>query len=86
MKLKNEKIMNLLHEYAPIDDMMTEEEDITLKIREAVNQLPLDDRLLFLMVVDAGSQAEVARYLKVSNFSLHKEYTRIKKTILEKIK
>lgn len=83
---KKKSVKELLLEYAPPEDIFSDEDEMTVKIKHAITKLPLTDRLLFLMVVDKGSQSEVARYLNVSIFSIHKEYKRIKNTILEMIK
>lgn len=82
---KKKSVKELLLEYSPPDDVFTEEDEKTIKIKKAIQMLPITDRLLFLMVVDMGSQSEVARYLNVSVFSVHKEYCRIKNTIIEMI-
>lgn len=80
---KKKAVKELLLEYEPPSDIFTDEDEKTIQIKKAIQILPITDRLLFLMVVDMGSQSEVARYLNVSVFSIHKEFVRIKRTIID---
>ena len=82
MKQMISNIKNILEEYKPQYDIMTEDDESMTKLKEAVQTLSDADRIIFILYCETGSLREVGKILGVSHTTVFKCINKIKEQIL----
>lgn len=84
MKMMN-NIKQIMEEYKPNYDIMTEDDDMMLKVKMAVENLEDADRIIFILYCETRSLRKVGKMLGVSHTSIYKVIKEIKGKILSQI-
>ena len=74
-----------LAEYAPVEDIFSEDEHLAYLCKKALSTLSPADQQLFILYAELGTIRETARRLNMSTSTLHYRIGRIRKFIIEKI-
>lgn len=78
-------IKELIDEYKPDYSIFTDDDDMMIKIKEAVQRLSDADRIIFILYCETGSLREVGKVLGVSHTTVFKAIKDIKQRILDDI-
>lgn len=78
-------IKELIDEYKPDYSIFTDDDDMMIKIKEAVQRLSDADRIIFILYCETGSLREVGKVLGVSHTTVFKCIKTIKDKILNEI-
>lgn len=78
-------IKELIDEYKPDHSIFTDDDDMMIKIKEAVQRLSDADRIIFILYCETGSLREVGKVLGVSHTTVFKAIKDIKQRILDDI-
>lgn len=78
-------IKELIDEYKPDYSIFTDDDDLMIKIKEAVQNLSDADRIIFILYCETGSLREVGKILGVSHTTVFKAIKDIKQRILDDI-
>lgn len=78
-------IKELINEYKPNYDIFCDDDEQMTAIKEAVQNLPDADRIIFILYCESGSLREVGKMLGVSHTTVYKTIKQIKKQILDDI-
>ena len=76
-------IKELIDEYKPDYSIFTDDDDLMIKIKEAVQNLSDADRIIFILYCETGSLREVGKILGVSHTTCFKTIKEIKKQIFD---
>lgn len=78
-------IKELIDEYKPDHSIFTDDDDMMINIKEAVQRLSDADRIIFILYCETGSLREVGKVLGVSHTTVFKVIKDIKQRILDDI-
>jgi DNA-directed RNA polymerase specialized sigma subunit len=78
-------IKELIDEYKPDHSIFTDDDDMMINIKEAVQRLSDADRIIFILYCETGSLREVGKVLGVSHTTVFKAIKDIKQRILDDI-
>lgn len=85
-QLTPKDVRDILEDYAYDDDIMNNEDERTLAIKEAMTHLPVADRIIFCLYLELGSSRTLGKFLGgISHSTILKEIKRIRQTILDDI-
>jgi DNA-directed RNA polymerase specialized sigma subunit len=76
-------IKNILKDYEPQYDVMTEDNELITQLKEGVQMLSDADKIIFILYCETGSLREVGKILGVSHTTIFKQIKIIKKEILK---
>lgn len=75
----------IMEDYKPDNSIWTDDDDMMIRIKEAVQSLSDADRIIFILYCETGSLREVGKILGVSHTTCFKAIKEIKKQIFEYI-
>lgn len=82
IKITSEELKKILADYEYNPDILSDEDERTIKIKYALTKLPLADRIIFCLQTDIQSFRKVGKILGVSYTLVFNEYKRIKNEII----
>ena len=82
IKITSEELKKILADYEYNPDILSDEDERTIKIKYALTKLPLADRIIFCLQTDIQSFRKVGKILGVSYTLVFNEFKRIKKEII----
>ena len=81
--ITKKEIKDVLADYEYNDDIMCDEDPRTLAIKEAMTELPQQDKIIFCMYLELGSSRKLGKFLGgISHSTVLKEIQRIKNNII----
>ena len=83
--MKN-RILEVMNEYAPNEDIMSDEDESVYQLKKALEALQPADKIIMLIYCENGSLRQTGRDLGVSHTIIYKQIQRIKKEMYEYIK
>ena len=83
IKITSEELKKILADYEYNPDILSDEDERTIKIKYALTKLPLADRIIFCLQTDIQSFRKVGKILGVSYTLVFNEFKRIKKEIID---
>lgn len=83
--MKN-KIMEVMNEYAPNEDVFSDEEEYMYQLKKALNALPPADKIIMLLYCENGSLRETGKELGVSHTIVYKQIQKIRQQMFDYIK
>lgn len=83
MDIKPETLKAIMADYDFNPDIMCDEDERVTKIKYALTQIPLADKIIFCLQTDIQSVRKVGEILGVSYTTVFNEFKRIKKEIID---
>ena len=82
IKITSEELKKILADYEYNPDILSDEDERTIKIKYALTKLPLADRIIFCLQTDIQSFRKVGKILGVSYTLVFNEFKRIRNEII----
>ena len=83
MDIKPETLKAIMADYDFNPDIMCDEDERVTKIKYALTQIPLAEKMIFCLHTDIQSVRKVGEILGVSYTTIFNEFKRIKKEIID---
>lgn len=80
------KIMEVMNEYAPNEDMFSDEEEYMYQLKKALEALQPADKIIMLMYCESGSLRETGKELGVSHTIVYKQIQKIRQQMYDYIR
>ena len=81
-KITSEELKAIMADYEYNPDILSEEDERTIKIKHALTKLPLADKIIFCLQTDIQSFRKVGNILGISYTSVFNEFKRIRNEII----
>ena len=81
-KITSEELKAILADYEYNSDILSEEDERTIKIKHALTKIPLADKIIFCLQTDIQSFRKVGNILGISYTSVFNEFKRIRNEII----
>ena len=82
MKITSEELKAIMADYEYNPDILSEEDERTIKIKHALTKIPLADKIIFCLQTDIQSFRKVGNILGISYTSVFNEFKRIRNEII----
>ena len=82
MKVTSDELKAILADYEYNSDILCDEDERATKIKYALTQIPLADKIIFCLQTDIQSFRKVGKILGISYTSVFNEFKRIKNEII----
>ena len=82
MKITSEELKAIMADYEYNSDILSDEDERTIKIKHALTKIPLADKIIFCLQTDIQSFRKVGKILGISYTSVFNEFNRIRNEII----
>lgn len=81
-KITSEELKAIMADYEYNPDILSDEDERTIKIKHALTKIPLADKIIFCLQTDIQSFRKVGNILGISYTSVFNEFKRIRNEII----